>query len=438
MYKFKQLYLPLLVSAAMNIGNIHASAAAGNDPRDCAAGGVYSASSSLSEAAAPATRTKGDFLTDETQSEFCKVIDKFMASNEKYRFVQQFTTDLASDELYNEAKVKFQELLKIPLVMQHINRTSNSVTFDDHGPTGCSEQEIWLCRALQELLVWTYRGCVGNPPHKDGGFYDSGVREVEPIFRPSLRNINSSVMLMGVQPRHSYYDVYMTRQAIDKFDMQGFIANSLTIPKPLGIRVWIAPNGKDDHAYMFVHILDESRTRVMASIFINSFSNSSYFEYINERFSMKAYYSADQINVNDSQLKHLKLEGGSGSVRVQRKVPLIDASHNIQTAEGDNSCAIYSNNFCLAVGNMMADTSIASRVFRLAETIENQVINANDPMTSINELKAIFQSDLKAFLPQYYSTDSTVRTEAELKAFNMRQRWDLSNARIAMFAEIGE
>ncbi len=416
MSKIKKSFLPFLVAVALNIGNVYAS-----------------------DAAASVT-------TDETQSEFCKVIDKFRTSNEKYRFVQQFTTDLASDELYNEAKVKFQELLKIPLVMQHITRTSSSVTFDDHGPTGCSEQEIWFCRALKELLVWTYRGCVGNPPlsaeergaDKDGGFYDSGVLQAETLFRPSLRNINSSVMLMGVQPGRRYYDVYRTRQAIDEFDMQGFIANSVTMPKPLGTRVWIAPNGKDDHAYMFVHILDESRTRVMASIFINSFSNSSYSEYINERFSMEANYSAYHINVNDSQLKHLKLESSSGAVRVQRKVPLIDASHNIQTAEGDNNCAIYSNNFCLAVGNMMADASIAARVFRLAETIENQVVSTNDPMTSINELKAIFQSDLKAFLPQYYTTDSSVRTAAELKAFNMRQRWDLSNARIAMFAETGE
>jgi hypothetical protein len=246
---------------------------------------------------------------------------------------------------------------------------------------------------------------------------------------------------MGVQSDRMYHDVYRTREAIDEFDIRGLIENSVTIPKPLGTRVWITPNGKDDHAYTFVHILDESRTHVMASVFINSFSSDSYFKYIEERFC-KPRNNQLLSTVTDSQFKHLKLQTTNCDfgkiVRVQRKVPLIDASHNIQTAQDDKNCAIYSNNFCLAVGDMMADVPIAARVFRLAETIEDQVVHASNPDVAINELKTIFQNELKAFLPQYYNKDGTAHTEAELKAFHMGQRWDLSGARIAMFAETGK
>ena len=67
MFKFKKIYLPILVSVAMNTCNVHASAAAGNDPRDVA---NRTASSPAPSSHAPSFSTDA---FDPEKSEFSKL-----------------------------------------------------------------------------------------------------------------------------------------------------------------------------------------------------------------------------------------------------------------------------------------------------------------------------------------------------------------------------
>lgn len=436
MLKFKMLSFLVLVSVLPSV-DIYASAAATSTSDH--------GSDLPARSPAPAASSSSHYLSVDAQQEFNTTVDKFKPTTEKYKFGQQFITNPANEALYNEVKAKFQEFLKTPIVIRNITRSSGTLTFDDHGPTSCPEQEIWLYKTLQELYVWTYRGCIGNPPltstelddEKEGGFYDIGHQD-ETLFRSFLKKINSSVVLMGIQPGRLYYDIWKTRETLDAFDMQGFVGYTAMLSKPLPTRVWVNPSGKDNHAYLLVHILDESRTHIITSVFINSYLKNIYFDSFAESFHKPRNMQLLEP-ITGSQFKHLELRIINDKVvEVQRRVPLIDASHNLQTINDDQNCPFYSHNFCLAVGNMMADASISARVFRLAETIEDQVVHTRDPGASINELKIIFQNDLKAFLPQYYNKGGSSRTAAELKAFHMGQRWDISGDRIITFAETGE
>lgn len=108
MSQFKQLYLPLLVSVAMNIGNIHASAAAGNDPRegtDTRAASSPSASSTTTtngqwsfnflskKYPSLKTRAQGPFISDKqhehTREELTQVRDN------KEPYLSMFETQIA-------------------------------------------------------------------------------------------------------------------------------------------------------------------------------------------------------------------------------------------------------------------------------------------------------------------------------------------------------
>ena len=89
---------------------------------------------------------------------------------------------------------------------------------------------------------------------------------------------------------NGHYDVYQTRSAIDVYDLQGFVAGkegkTYAVDKPLGTRVWVTPNHKDSHATMFVHVLDATQSHVLVSIFVNSFNEDGYFQYIQGRFTL--------------------------------------------------------------------------------------------------------------------------------------------------------
>ena len=379
---------------------------------------------------------------------FDQVIDTFKLT---FATIPEISKELdwnAKQELIKIKQLALKKLLSTQIVMDRIMRPANQAMFDANGPTDCSAQEIWLYKQLAENRCWTYRGCIGNPAYvpgtwgdSGGGFYETGTCDGYELLKVSLSQISDAVAVMFADR-----DVYQIRKEMDEFDLRGFIHDTPRVSS--SARVLVTPHGKDDHASMFVHVLDKNRTSILASIFINSSAGSGdYFMYIKERFNYGGHYNytiAKPLDAEplDADFPMLAIEEhdflGFKRVCVDRRNVLIDASHHLQIADGDHNCSLYAHNFCKAVGDMVSDSSIAAEIFEATEAFAAKVVANENYSDQELTLSAIFKNHLKAFLPQYYNTDGTPRSPEQLKDYHMRMRWNVSAQRIFDFSGIEE
>jgi hypothetical protein len=388
---------------------------------------------------AAATQSNAAAVCSNT-SAFNDAVDTFKLTFEGLQDAQQKTEAL-------------QHFLTIPIVMLHIQRPSSEVTFDATGPTNCSTQEVWLYKQLRPFC-WTYRSDI-----QDQKFYHSGTSTPRVLLKKPMSELGKHVSVM------EYCDVHGARNRLHTFDLGG-VDDQDCLSLGLKIsdsRIWIAPEVKKDledgHATMFVHILDKTKTQVLLSIFIDSCGG---FKYTQPRFCHFQTYRLNE-QMSDKYVQHkTEIESGSMSIEqfLDRKLPglellelcdntysspkpiihlavkrkfLINAQHRIQVAEDDLNCALYAFNFCKAVADMTADKPTASRIFALADLVE-EGSNVSD---ATNGLRRIFEDELKQFLRQYYDPSGKIRPNPELKDYHMHQRWDISAQRIADFAITG-
>ncbi|MBI2786038.1 MAG: hypothetical protein HYX60_06935 [Legionella longbeachae] len=235
------------------------------------------------------------------------------------------------------------------------------------------------------------------------------------------------------------------------------------------IRFLLTPNYKDTHATTLIHILNPDTKQPIISLFLNSFSNKKYFEYIEERFNLykeRAIYgtyryefeekipmelknkvnelwideqnkTAVLINPTSKASKNKELLRLKENKTIERSfdysngdrpyfhietIPLIDVSHHLQTEKGDENCVLYGMNFIQAINKMLSDKQYAKTIYDLALQIKAGNVEAE------NSIKQIFQNDLKAYLLCYYDEkNKEPKSKEEIKNYHLKQRWEIGN-----------
>lgn len=251
------------------------------------------------------------------------------------------------------------------------------------------------------------------------------------------------------------HDDINIKTGVDIYEIVENIVSYRTSDQKIRARFLVYEQSKDAHATTFISIMNPETGSMLASIFVNSWNQKTYYNYINERYGME--HSLFRKFMPDSLKQILKAKGSEVEVNRSEKYaviyhgpdvkeqseqfrelsdidmvyiidpgyssrfiltsPLIDASHHLQLEEDDLNCALYSLNFIKAITQMLTDPAIADRIYRLAESVKK------DPAAA-QELTHIFQEELKQFLPQYYDQETKEpRTAAELEEFHLKQRW---------------
>ena len=109
----------------------------------------------------------------------------------------------------------------------------------------------------------------------------------------------------------------------------------------------------------------------------------------------------------------------------RRPVTVIDVPTKLQTAEDDMNCALYTFNTMQAIVNMLQnkDTSevIYKEALKIGHGTDSEKKQAEEALTKI------FRDDLKPYLPCYFNSDGSPKSESELKDFHLKQRWELGS-----------
>ncbi|MBF0207120.1 MAG: hypothetical protein HQK53_09545 [Oligoflexia bacterium] len=277
-----------------------------------------------------------------------------------------------------------------PNIINYLSRDSSQVVFLSDYPAldldmdEASEYELLIYNSSLATMI-PYRG-KGNEYQGDyqlNQFYSRG----SPKFVGTIPRL-----------RQALSPQVFTYGPNDIYEIRDTVASLLT---PIGYnsispnnKFLLFPMGKDDHAATFIVILAENNQpsqlerRPLAVIFINSWNNPQYTNYLKVRWNMN-----DQV----------------------KNIPWIDASHNIQLDKGDGNCALYSINFLASIQDFLANESNRSRVY-------NSALH-----TDTDGMQHIFQEELKPYLPFYYDINGETLPNIARKNYHLRQRWDIGN-----------
>jgi hypothetical protein len=244
-------------------------------------------------------------------------------------------------------------------------------------------------------------------------------------------------------------DIYRIRHATNHYELSQYLLPDTSYPPlnfPLSeekIGFLLFPMIKDNHATAFFSIVDTQNHRVLASVFINSSPEGQQswgnmeFRYNRDddyRYEMssagqeshpflksrpKKKVPNDQ-NYEDFAMMFVRR---TKELVVNRKIPLIDATHPIQVQSDDMNCALYSLNFLNAIAQLTKTQG--QTIYGLAMKV-NQGSNGQKQQAS-QALSRIFREDLKKFLPQYYDSYGRLKSKQSIKDFHLRQRWDMAS-----------
>lgn len=356
-----------------------------------------------------------------------------------------------------------------PSIIAYLSRSSNIVEFTEYHPNFDVKRENKLFNDYFEAKIYKlaqenvstmfpYRGKV-----LEDSFYKSGTTKGKKISELLFKGITKRTDIV-IDEDH---DIYQIREELLEYQ---HIKKGPT-------RFVLSPNCKDLHATTLVSILDPTSDRILASIFINSFNDSSYTREMNRRFILQGKEVNKFLSRNNSEIKNVYLsmakkiednfQGGKGylsgkqyylllrdfndmsdklengeidvihnaykigeneysyAVRDYRPVPFIDSSHSLQMEKDDENCYLYSCNFLQAITNLLEANESANRVYQFALDL-NDSNNLEKSKEAEDALTQIFKEKLKEYLP-YYNKDGTKKTSQELKDYHLKQRWDVGS-----------
>jgi hypothetical protein len=315
---------------------------------------------------------------------------------------KQFVTAVAEFEKANKKKIAeflssslpehqalIEEFFTHPIIYNYLSRKADTVHFLNNKPAdSClTPIEVKIYKLRPDLF--SFRDETDNDR-----FYLDGARK-------------STNFYLSLQNRYNHENLSIT-SAMDIYEIREHLDRCLSNKIDRLERFILTPNWKDGHATCMVHIVNPESRRVMASVFINSWQRQDYVSYLSYRFNLDAIQAVEyKKEINPSDV-------------TRRKIPFIDASHQIQVLNEDSNCTLYGYNFIEATANLLGEPSITKRIFELAEAVDKGELQAS------NELQSIFAEELKNYLPCYYENKKN-KIPADIKEFHLQQRWNIGS-----------
>ena len=375
--------------------------------------------------------------------------------------------DLFCDE--GEARQKTrQAFFQNAIIRPYLERSADSLFFSESHPD-LRRGPVKLHSDAYELNIYKYASrIVPFRDHADSTkFYSLGTRNGSlDLYFDALRKMSTQSMLIS-RP----LDIYQIRELINEMEWAAETAKEAS-KKTSFVAI---PNFKDDHATLLIAVLDEQQ-RALVTVFINSLPSAHYTGYLSYRFNLRQYSRAYTISISEEQLgatlamldekfgtglpepgflhdpetRTAYVRGDRGfylaseitaeldriyylddrALTMQRTVPFLDASHGLQLSEGDKNCCLYSLNFLKAACSMLSEPSTAHRVQDYAKAVSRGDIGASE------KLIRVFQEEIKAYLPAYYTADRQPRSFEELKQYHLKQRWNIGKETLDAYAAV--
>lgn len=327
---------------------------------------------------------------------------------------------LALDEKSNKPVYEAiaKEFFTQPDIHHYLARKSDTIVFLQDKPSdSCLTPEEFDIYSLRSDL-FLFREDADN-----SYFYLAGARVTE---RPAIDGIgDASDFFSRLQKRYNNQDLRITSN-IDIYRIRNYLnthaytrqSHYREVKGYEKLKFILTPNWKDEHATVMVHLLEPQSGRVLASVFINSWHSEEYSDYISSRFNLTS--EIIEYSVVDRSVYHPLVPEIT-----ERVLPFIDASHDLQVANGDANCALYGYNFLEATARMLSDPDLSAKIYALAE-LTDQMDDANAKADAQKALQNFFRENLKGYLPCYYH-DRNIKPFSDLKKFHLAQRWNFSN-----------
>jgi hypothetical protein len=402
-----------------------------------------------------------------TREEFVEEVRKFkLEKNVKLKEILQ-----GKDE---RATALRKEFLANSTIRSYLARSADEVKFNENVPVlkNAAKKEERAKSDYYELRIYEFHP--GLMPFrnriKTAEFYESGIYVIDleandKKFEEEFTSNECKVV--------KYDDSYAIRRNLNYDEYKYFLDPE--IPRTLE-KFILTPNYSNTTTLL--HIRDEQTHRVLATLFICP-AECAISEEIRYRFNLPNHYryfieknienkiiaewkqkfefdetKSEQLIVDkdkksllaidisrnykyDELIKSLEIETIVSPSRaifkcmiiINRVIPFINASHNLDLEEYDPDAGLYSLNFRRAIGSMLKDKTIADNIYQLAKKVDQGEARAQE------ELAHIFREDLKVYLPCYYENGQTKSPEA-IKDFHLRQRWNIGSEKLAAEAEI--
>lgn len=399
------------------------------------------------------------------RAEFIQAVQDFKKTH-AVKLKALFAPDTDDQEIFKLREQFWNNLT----IRSYLARSSKTISFTQYHPVFEADRQ-----SKQTNDYYEYRMYRLNPemlPFRanvmDDKFYQEGVHPDTRLY--SLYSVKQENVLVTPQA-----DIYEIRSKLSVIPLFGTGMERFVLSK----------NGKDDHATAVISILEEGSNRILSSIFINSWKEEEYTRYTKYRFELngkngminfpdsdkalnvynklvsefagkkynldwdkKIGWVIDGTTLSNEDPEYLEMMTAFKEGRIRavhelkqyrpslfwcrifdnQQIPFLDASHDLQTAEGDGNCALYSFNILQAAGDLLADAEVAKRVYDLALQVKDGT--DEDKLIAQSSLISIFTEEIKAHLPFYYNADGTQKDEAALKEFHIRQRWDFGSMAI--------
>ncbi|MBS0185202.1 MAG: hypothetical protein JSS34_02450 [Proteobacteria bacterium] len=366
----------------------------------------------------------------------------------------------------------------MPGILPYLKRSYSSENFNEHGPTDCTEQELWL----YNLLSTSYRQDIKKKEfckHGSLGAIEKSYvarfnQNSKTFVMPPLHPNDIRKIIDGIQLGLPFTDIDILDDERYGGTYKGYY-DLLTSRLP---QFWITLcNANFDslnrHATTIFHIMNADRSYIHASFWIDSGDNLQWFSNLKSTFTNHETVKKKEASpssgisllpvvslsdVNSGPLKKYKgqkepaflsqdpiealnkLEGnfpgltfenvrlfcnGGYTAHVVRTTPLIYISLGIQSEE-DNNCSLFALNITSALLEMTLEDRFTQKLMDLEQRME--ATGFKGPQ-EIEDLSFALTAELKKHLPQYYDTSLEgfpKRSQADLNAFHMQQRWEAS------------
>lgn len=353
-------------------------------------------------------------------------------------------------------------------IQSYIARDSKGIDFAEYHPIldvdrhnkGDNDYYEWRIYQLakeQNWVIWPFRDQALTDEFYASGAHTFCAPREDAVIRALACNELTSLIEV-----HKTDDIQLLPDAdIQKIRLSLLRLQHLESRKG---RFILAPNYSNGHAGVFLSLLDGNK--ILAAIHIDSQNSANFLENTKEGFHYQGTAWSDISSPKDKEIyDRYKKEGavkidreakvaylfdeeyfafrsssgcsqittavkmgwvdlvhnvdcppeGESCYRIYdgRRVPILDASNRLQTAPDDKNCALYTYNTMQALVKLLEERG--DRIYQMALKGEFEA------------LKDLFQEQLKAYLPCYFDAEGKGRSEAELKAFHLKQRWELGS-----------
>lgn len=398
----------------------------------------------------------------------------------KAAFINEITTFKGKHgSLRNALKWEaFQKrLLGSDAVFEYLTRDAEKIAFDaKNSPNlesvksfqGKRDSDYYELKLYRRISM--FKQCLRSDIPK---FYENGITSSAiSAFHKTGKKVSNDIEIISSQ------DLAIVRRAINQIEFSdtSVVAHEpvIDLQNPKAIRFLLSQtnNYRDQsgHSTVLLTIFDPQSSQSLTSVFINSWYGQHYTDYINSHFNAQDAAMKYELSQEEEKniYEYLKvefnfLETGSTQVfedvknrtvfiigfdvntmqqyknnprfdliytlsedrlnilHINKVIPMIDASHQIQLAHDDNNCGLYAANFLQAIIKMLNNKDYKEKITEIA-----RLSAANDPI-AIKNLQAIFRQDLRQFLPDYYDAMGNLKSEDQLRSYHMKQRWELGN-----------